>query len=275
MAAKPATILIVDDDKIVIEQLLAHFRRRNFEPIATANPKIIEQTLNAFEVQLILLDLRMERLDGYEVLRRLGLRKEKIPVLIITAYYEDEKEQLEQVGIKHEDVIEKPFRDFTRIEAAINRKLNRVIAPDEVGSDYEDEIYYDNKTRILVVDDEKEITEILAEILIERRYEVVSFHDGKKAIQYIRDNQGGCHIAIVDMAIPGMLGHCLIEEALKIKPALKIIPVSARYAAEMKEKLRSVGFDPDKLVAKPFDLPRLVEQIKVLATEAGTLGASS
>jgi DNA-binding response OmpR family regulator len=272
MSEKPATILIVDDDKTVVEQLVTHFRRRGYEPIATANPTMVEQTLEAFEVHLILLDLRMERLDGYHVLARLREKKIMTPVLIITAYYDDERERLETVGITSEDVIEKPFRDFSKIEGIINRKLNKIVAPGEVGSDYEDEIYYDNNTKVMIVEDEVEISENLSEVLKERNYEVTTFNDGKSALAYITENRGVCDIAIIDIAIPGIPGDELIKKITEMNKDIKIIPVSSKYIEEVKEKLRSIGFDPGKLVTKPFNLSRLVEQIKVLATEAGTLG---
>ncbi|MDP3921087.1 MAG: response regulator [Candidatus Omnitrophota bacterium] len=275
MGDKPTTILIVDDDKTVIEQLVTHFRRRNYEPIATANPAIVKQTLEAFEVHLILLDLRMERLNGYEVLQNLRANNVKTPVLIITAYFQDERERLEQVGITAEDVIEKPFRDFSKIEASINRKLNRIVAPSEVGSDYEDEIYYDNRTKVVLVDDEDEINEILAEILRERKYEVITFRDGQAALDFFRVDKDTCQIAVVDMSLPKIPGHKLIEEVKKFNKMIRFIPVSAKYVDEMKEKLRSVGFDSAALVTKPFDLPTLIEQIKVMATEANTLGTGS
>lgn len=268
---KPSTILIVDDDKTVIEQLLNHFRRRNVDPIATANPTIVEQTLETFQVHLILLDLRMEGLDGYEVLKKLRQKNAKTPVLIITAYYKDEKKRLEEFGIETADVIEKPIRDFKKIEAAINRKLNKIIAPDEVGSDYENEIYYDNQTKIVLVDDETEMNDMLKETLEARRYDVQVFTRGNEALDFIRGNE--CHVAIIDMKIPGLEGHKLIKEALAVKPSLKVIPISAAYAQEMRDLLQSVGFNPEKLVTKPFDLSTLIEQIKVLATEVGTLSS--
>lgn len=267
--SKPNTILIVDDDKTVIEQLLAHFRRRNFQPIATANPTIVEQTLDTYNVQLILLDLRMERLNGYEVLKKLQERKISIPVLIITAYYDDEKERLSKAGITHAEVIEKPFRDFAKIEATINRKLNLRVVPEQVGSDYEDEIYYGNETKIVIVDDEAELAEILKEDLEARHYEVKIFTRGDKALEHLLAED--CQIAIIDMKVPGLDGEEIIKKALAAKPNLKIIPVSGAYVKEIRELLIKVGFDPNKLITKPFDLSTLVEYIKVLATEAGTL----
>ena len=270
---KPSTILIVDDDKIVIDQLQTHFRRRNFEPIATANPTIMDQILEAFEVHLILLDLRMERLNGYDVLKRLHEKNIKIPVLIITAYYSDEKERLKAVGIGAEDVIEKPFRDFAKIETRINRKLNRVILPGQVDSDYENEIYFDNHTKLALIDDEVEINDILKETFEARQYQVSVFIRGDEGLNHLLNNE--CQVAIVDMKIPRLDGGQVIQQALKAKPDLKIIPISAAYAKEMRDILASIGFDPAKLVTKPFNLSLLVEQVKVLAAESGTLGSSA
>ena len=272
---KQNTILIVDDDKFVIEQLQSHFRRRNYEPIATANPEIVEDTLKTFQVQLILLDLKMERLDGYDVLKKLKDKNINIPVLIITAFYNGEKERLKSVGITEKDVIHKPFRDFAPVEAKINQKLSRIVAPEEVGTRYENEIYYSNRTKMIIVDDEKEITEMLADIFRERKYEVKTFEDGDEALAYISSNPGGCHIAIIDMKIPGLNGPSLMKEIRKILPQVKLIPVSASNPEQMGLLLEEIGMDPKSLVTKPLHLETFVEQMKVIATEIGTLGDAS
>ncbi len=275
MPEKINTILIVDDDKIVIEQLVTHFRRRGYEPIATANPSIVEQTLANFEVQLILLDLRMERLNGYDVLKNLRSKGIKTPVLIITAYYDDEKDRLKEIGITEADVIPKPFRDFGKIEASINRKLNRIVAPEEVCSEYEDEIYYDNRTKLLIADDEEEITDYLKEMFVERKYEVVTFKDGNTALEYVKANPQSCHVALVDMAMPRIAGDQLIKAIMGINPQIKCIPMSAKFPDEVEQELRNIGFDVSKLVTKPFKVPLLIETVKVAAVEAGVLGPSN
>lgn len=266
-----STILIIDDEKQTTELLVAHFRRRNYEPIATVNPKIVDQTLQNFQVHLIIVDLRMEGRSGYEILESLRKQNNKIPVLVMTAYLDDEKERLAKLGITDDDVIKKPFGDFTQAEALIGKVLNKVFMPEEVDSEYEDRIYRHNKTKLLIVDDEVELTDCLREIFEPRRYQVTVLTDGETAFQYIRHNE--CHVALIDMKIPRLDGQILIQKALRIKPALKVIPYSGAFAREMKELLTSVGFDPEKLVAKPFGAAILIEKIKVLAAEAGTLGA--
>ncbi len=272
MSEKKSTILIVDDEKQVIELLMTHFRRRNYEPIATINPAIVEQTLKAFQVHLIIVDLRMEKRSGYEILESLRKQNIHIPTLIMTAYLEDEKERLKKLGITEADVIKKPFKDFSEAEALINKALNKVVMPDEVGSEYEDKIYRHNKTKLLIVDDESELNDMLKETFEARRYDVKIFTSGDEALEYIRRNE--CHIAIIDMKIPRLAGHELIKEALLLKPSIKIVPISGAYAKEMRELLTGIGFAPEKLITKPFDLSTIVEQIKVLAMEGGTLNAA-
>ncbi len=267
-----STILIIDDEKQTTELLVSHFRRRNYEPIATTNPKIVDQTLQNFQVHLIIIDLRMEGRSGYDILESLQKQNNKIPVLVMTAYLDNEKERLAKLGITDDDVIKKPFGDFTQAEALIEKVLNKVFMPGEVDSEYEDRIYRYNKTKLLIVDDEVELTDCLREIFEPRRYQVTVLTDGETALQYIRHNE--CHVALIDMKIPRLDGQYLIQKALRVKPALKIIPYSGAFAREMKELLASVGFDPETLVAKPFGAAILIEKIKVLAAEAGTLGDS-
>jgi len=271
MNGKKSTILIVDDEKQVVELLVTHFRRRNYEPIATVNPTLVEQILKTYQVHLIVVDLRMERRSGYVILENLRKQNIDTPVLIMTAYIDDERERLKKIGITEDDVIKKPLGDFSEAEALINKALNRVVMPNEFGSEYEDKIYRYNKARVVIVDDETDINDMLKETLEARRYDVKVFTRGDEALEFIRKNE--CHVAIIDMKIPGLGGHELIKEALAVKPSLKIIPFSGAYEKEMRELLASVGFDSEKLVTKPFDLSVLIEQIKVLATETGTLSA--
>lgn len=265
------TILIIDDEKQVIELLSTHFRRRGYEPIATINPTIIEETLKAYHVHLIVLDLRMERRSGYDILENLRRQKITTPVLVMTAYLEDEKERLKSLGITECEVIKKPFGDFTEAEALINKTLNRTVMPDEVGSDYEDKIYRHNKASVMIVDDEVEIAECLVQTLESRRYKVKTFEKGKEALDYFKEHVSEVDIAIIDMALPTLSGDLLIQEMLKLNPKVRIIPFSGGYAEEVREKLRKIQFDPKKLLTKPVHIEILIEQVKVLAAEAGLL----
>jgi DNA-binding response OmpR family regulator len=222
---------------------------------------------------LLVLDLKMRRLDGFEVLNQIHKEGIKVETIIITGFLPEYEDRLKKYRISHEDVVTKPFGDFSKMEIAINRKLGKVVAPTEVGSEYEDNIYLENQCKVVLVDDEAEMTEMLKEVLEERNYQVSVFNRGDDALAYILDDK--CHIAVVDMKIPGVAGDQLIQKVRAAKPQLKIIPISAAYEQEMRDRLQKIGFDPDGLVTKPFNLPSLIERIKVLAIETGTLKRNS
>ncbi len=265
MSDKKKTVLIVDDDKKVIEKLLTFLRsRRSYEPIATANPTIVEKVLDTYQVELLVCDLRMERISGYDIIKMIREKNLNIPFLIITAYLKDEWPRLQQLGVSKEDVIEKPFQDPLQVEALINRKLN-ISQPADPSS----APFVDNNAHVLIVDDEEDIAEIFAQSLQEEGYKVTAFGNGRQALDHLKTNPNDFHVAVIDMAIPGLLGHDLIKEMLKLNANIKVIPISAKYADEMKDKLQSIGFDAKKLVTKPFDLIAMMDQIKEYAKAAG------
>ena len=76
----------MDDDEEIIDLLTDHFKKRNGEALATANPAAVVDKLQNFSVKLMLLDLKMTKLDGFEVLERIK-KNEKLsdlPVLILS-----------------------------------------------------------------------------------------------------------------------------------------------------------------------------------------------
>lgn len=267
MSDKKKTVLIVDDDKKVIEKLLTFLRsRRSYEPIATANPTIVEKVLDTYQVELLICDLRMERMSGYDIIKMIRSKNLNIPFIIITAYLKDEFPRLQQLGVSKEDVIEKPFQDPLQVEALINRKLNITAIP---GASSAPTVFVDNNAQVLIVDDEQELAEIFSQSLQEEGYKVTSFGNGRQALDHLKTKANEFHVAVIDMALPGLLGHELIKEMLKLNPKIKVIPISAKYADEMKDKLQTIGFDPEKLVTKPFDLIEMMDEIKEYAKAAG------
>ncbi|MDP3921725.1 MAG: response regulator [Candidatus Omnitrophota bacterium] len=258
------TVLVVDDEKPVVAQIYSYLKAwRNYEPIATANPAMVEKVLDTCQVQLIIADLRMPNISGFDIIRMVRARGLNIPIVIITAYLATEFPKLKELGLTEDDVVEKPFEPKT-LEEKIGKKLK--IEPSAAEADG---VMVENSAKILIVDDEQEIAEIFATTLREDEYEVTTFGNGKQALEHLKEHANEYHIAVIDIAIPGLLGHQLIQGLLKLNPKIAVIPISARYPDSIKEQLKSVGFDPEKLVTKPFDLTALMTQIKEYAIKAG------
>ncbi len=107
---KKRHILIVDDMPINIQVLAGALKAEYHVKIATKGEKALEIAFSENAPDLILLDIMMPEMDGYEVLRRLkeSERTQNIPVIFVTAKgeVEDEQKGLEMGAV---DYITKPF----------------------------------------------------------------------------------------------------------------------------------------------------------------------
>lgn len=116
-------ILLVDDDEALLEALadtLEQIMPEAQVASATDGYEALVQ-VGAFRPDILVLDIRMPRLDGFEVCRRLKARRDTrgIRILAMTAYPEGEvREQIRQAGA--DDFLEKPF--------AIEKFRSRVMA---------------------------------------------------------------------------------------------------------------------------------------------------
>ena len=91
-------------------------------------------------------------------------------------------------------------------------------------------MFFEEKSRVLVVDDEQAIADTLAAILGQSGYETLAGYSGKMAIEMARSFRP--HVLLTDVAMPGMTG---IEAAAKVReilPACKVLLYSAHAATE-------------------------------------------
>jgi len=263
------TILIVDDDKEIINLLNDHFKSRNCETIATADPATVVAKLTSFAVKLMLLDLKMTKLDGFQVLDKIKQAGLPLPpTIIVTGFLAKYEDKLKTYGINLNDVVTKPFK-FQVLEDCINRKLGSQIITAEVGSEYENKIYEKNRCRLGFVEDEEDLVKDLSCFFKERNYKVSFFTNGTVALEALKKNP--VDILFVDIKLPGIQGDQLIAELSKTPSHSYMIPISADpLPDEMQENLKALGCD--KFIEKPFDVVGLIELVKTIALEKKLLG---
>jgi len=123
-----ATILIVDDHDSMREGLELLLRRRGHRTLAARNGEEgLDLISSEDEIDLVVADLKMEPMDGMEMLRRSRERSPATDVLIITAYgtIEIAVEAMKQGAV---DFIEKPFRSeafAARVESILRARAER------------------------------------------------------------------------------------------------------------------------------------------------------
>jgi DNA-binding response OmpR family regulator len=113
--------------------------------------------------------------------------------------------------------------------------------------------------RILVVDDEKKIRDLLAAYLRADGFEVAEAKDGSEALAKIRNAKPD--LVILDVMMPGMDGIEVLRELRKTSDVF-VMMLTAR--AEETDKLIGLSVGADDYLAKPFSPRELVARVKAI-----------
>lgn len=125
--ADPVKIFCIEDDVEMIELLKLVLERRGFEFSSAENGEAGLEAIRLQKPDLILLDLMMPEMDGWEVYRRLKLDEttREIPVVIVTAKAQTIDRVLGLHVARVDDYVTKPFSPLDlvgRIERLLERR---------------------------------------------------------------------------------------------------------------------------------------------------------
>jgi DNA-binding NtrC family response regulator len=113
------------------------------------------------------------------------------------------------------------------------------------------------KARILIVDDEKEFVDSLAERLSMRDYDVTTSLSGEEAVEKVKGYN--FDVVILDVAMPGMDGVATLREIKKLKPLTEVLMLTGNATVETAvEGMKLGALD---YVLKPCEIDELVSKI--------------
>lgn len=120
-----------------------------------------------------------------------------------------------------------------------------------------------NAKRILIVDDETQITRVLRRSLTAHRYDVRTAADGESALDTFHDFQPD--LVITDLQMPEMTGLDLCRELRKISQ-VPIIVLSVK--GEERTKVAALDAGADDYVTKPFGMDELIARVRAALRRA-------
>ncbi|HUF40297.1 MAG TPA: response regulator [Anaerolineales bacterium] len=125
MAGGKNTVLIIEDDLDVAEMLNAYFRIQGYEVLTADWGETGVQTAVTSEPDLIILDIRLPDIDGFEVAARLraNRRTQAIPIIFLT----DKRQRVDRIKgltLGADDYITKPF-DIQELRLRVRNALRR------------------------------------------------------------------------------------------------------------------------------------------------------
>lgn len=115
-----------------------------------------------------------------------------------------------------------------------------------------------DKYKILIVEDDEAINNLIKSYLEEEGYIVFQAFSGTEAKFYLKE---AIDLFILDLMLPGLSGEEIIEEIRKISQG-PILVVSGK--AELDDKVNALDLGADDYMTKPFDKRELLARIKVL-----------
>jgi two-component system, OmpR family, response regulator len=116
-------ILVVDDEASITELVAMALRYEGFDPDVAHNGFEALTKANAFRPSLIVLDVMMPDIDGFEVARRLRAERSSVPILFLTAR-DGAQDKVRGLTIGGDDYVTKPFSVeelVARIRAILRR----------------------------------------------------------------------------------------------------------------------------------------------------------
>ena len=128
MIEETATILVVDDEPRNVRILQIQLEARGYTVLTAGDGADALEIIADKPPDLILLDINMPKVDGFQVVKRVRADKktEFIPIIMITALRDTHENRIKAVEAGADDFIEKPFNSFevmARIKSLLRIKL--------------------------------------------------------------------------------------------------------------------------------------------------------
>jgi two-component system OmpR family response regulator len=117
-------VLVVEDDKLLADGLFTVLTRAGHAVERAARGRVADQLLSEAQFDLLVLDIGLPDIDGFEVLRRLRQRKSNTSVLVLTARDAIE-DRVHGLDMGADDYLTKPF-SLNEFEARVRALLRRM-----------------------------------------------------------------------------------------------------------------------------------------------------
>jgi PAS domain S-box-containing protein len=251
------TVLVVEDVAEVRDYAVSALKAYGYHVIQAASAA---EALHICEreragIQLVLTDVVMPNVSGWELANQLEKLRPGIHVLFMSGYTDD---VIALTGVLDERVnfIEKPFSP-----EELARKVRSVLGPPA------------RAARILVADDEAGVRRFLRAVLEGGGYEAVEAEDGKQALEAVRTGQ--VDLVITDLVMSEQEGIETIQALRREAPGVALIAISGAFEGQFLKIAQLLGADAvlRKPVSAKLLLATVAEALNAAVKRGGRTGA--
>ena len=235
-------ILVVDDLRNIRLTLGGILEDKGHNVVTVEDGYRAIEAVKKTHFDAIFMDIKMPGINGVQTFREIKKIDPDAAVIMMTAYSVEDlvKEALEEGAYA---VAYKPF------------DIDKIIS-------YIDELLED-KTLILVVDDQFGDRETLKGVLEDKGYRVTTAADGAEAVNMV--NEKHYDVIFLDIKMPGIDGVETFEQVHQIDPRAVVIMMTGFSEEDMVKKALSCG--AYTCIYKPFDMEKVIDLVDKIARE--------
>jgi two-component system cell cycle response regulator len=268
-------IMIVDDEPVNIKVLEAKLPPNEYEVIrATSGKEAVEKVPETYP-EVILLDIMMPEMDGYEVSKRLKAdpNTRHIPIIIVTALTET-KDKVKALDAGAEEFITKPVNSselIARIKSML--RLKQYQEQLDIRSQSEESFIQPayqgapvhapaDEPLVLLVEDNASDAKLISSYLNGQPYRVAAVSSGEEALLLAERKK--VDIVLLDIMLPGMNGFEVCKSLRNMEQTRNVQIVIITCLNDLENKLRGIEFGADDFLVKPINCRELTGRINIL-----------
>lgn len=127
------------------------------------------------------------------------------------------------------------------------------------------------KTKILLVEDDPNISKLITDYMTRHEYEVIAVSDGPEAIEHVRE-EGLPHLALIDLALPTTHGF---EVATRLKSMADVPIIFVTSTSDTETIVQGLRKYAEDFIVKPFELRELEARVQVVLARMPSLDYAS
>lgn len=268
-------ILVVDDDPLNVKLLGSQLAAKGYQILKAYSGETALKLVNEESPDLILLDVMMPGMDGYEVTARLKINPETkdIPIIMVTALNgEDDKQK--GLGAGADEFLNKPING-TELEARVLsllrlRKYQQQLMTRQaserlvIGERSRNEFTGEEKDppTVLIVEDDQAGMMLMQNYLSVLPCRVRLARDGEEALDIVDKEK--IDVMLLDIILPNMDGFKVCRQLKEKEETVSIQIVMVTSLQDMNSKIKGIEVGADDYLIKPVNRDELRARVKSL-----------
>ena len=263
-------VLIVEDNPLTLYALIEYLERLKLQTSVARSGEEALRQVESLKPDLVLLDVMMPGIDGFETCRRLksNLNTQEIPVMFITAL-SNISDRVKGFEVGGADYIIKPF-DFKEVAARIEtrltiQKLQRRLKTRNSLMTFGDQSFLsEEKATILIVEDNVMTLNLLIGYLDKFGFRIIGAESGEQALELVKDAVPD--LVLLDVMLPGIDGFETCRQLKKNSKTREIPVIFMTALTDTDSKIKGFEVGGADYIVKPHHYAEVLNRIKTHLT---------